>query len=870
MSNIVFDNSKGPKWFPLLETPEFELLIKQLQISDCSPAEIFGIQKLFYLLNLNPRLTAHKRVFENLLAFFELDTFKTPHQILRGEWCNYVNVWVSVLKVILSESFALESIIPTFNLDRSQLGGHPMSGLGMTRHPQASAIWARHESTEYYPPAVGNSDATNYFRLQAHFCLCQLKSRSSTNFSEYLEHSASSEHAPRSPLTVAISTNLRDCFSAELNGVVRDLNPTLETSVFLQNSRDVKLKSESVTESNRAQLHGIFNSIKVHFKGMLREFERGRKKREVGEITSVEAGKDREYLIHPGCRMVVKNVWLSPPMDDFNDDEYSVDSGQEVFLLGGDKAQDDADIRSGSAPFENPKPLLKLYFKSEIGGAMTRARQQHQARELTQQNLSWDYQYLTIQEYQMVTKVLSDRYFEFIHSTSKFSQSQLSVATAVLVLKIENAFSVSTAVALSTVFTPLDEVEPDGRLALQYGGPDGYRWSLPAVSPSYRDSVDWDQTLNQPITSRIYLPDVFSLGPEIEAYVHKTGTGGPTVFHSNESTVRKGCNKLLKGLGDERITQTKMRKSISVEIQKRSRDPTVAWFLSANFSKKNDSRMFYARYPIEILGDIYRESALALLGTVSDAEPPRSMLSRLDQWHGPSVGARYVMQVQAFKSLVSTLSTASHTKPDFNSVTDVIEYHNRYLVYVLLFQNICTSHRSINNPVSIFNYWVETSLLFAPLADKDNEAEELARLSLIPSALAQQFEHYQRHLHALKQIFPQTTKGEKSSAFFWLDHKQVAHPVTEGWLEVQYADLGFRIPANFHRSMMRFELNRRGCSVDSTPAYLGHAGVLEAFHGPRSTFSYFRHAKEILLHINAILAEANLIPIASGLQVPLR
>jgi hypothetical protein len=869
MSNVINQDSRELKWLPLLSTPEFQLFLQHLKLKGGTEAEIEGIEKLFWLLNLNPRLTAHHQIFENLLVIFESDIFKSIPSIISGGWCLYIENWVTALKIIVNNNFQFEVIVPSFKLNRSLSGGHPMAGFGMTRHPQSSALWARHESTIYYPPDINNSAGINYFMLQAHFCICQIKSRSSTNFNEYLLHSGPEEHAPRSPKTGPISTNLRDCFSSTLDNVVRDINPLVDTLMFLKNISLVNLKSDAVTETNRTQLSSIFKTIKVHFKGMLREFEKGRKKREDGERESYESFRERGYLIHPGCRMITENLWLSPPEDEF-DDEYLVDTGQEVFVLDGDKTQDNNEIRSGSAPFENPKPILKLYFKDQIGGAMTRARQQHQAKELAQQNFSWDYQYLTSQERLKIENVLNEILYKYINNTGKSNKSIYDAATAALIMKIENAFSVSSEVALSTVFIPFDEVEPEGCLALKFGGTDLYLWSLHAIGPIYKESVNWDQSLNHPLTSRLYLPDVFSLGPEIEAYLKKSSTKGTNVFHSNISTVRKNCIVIFKSFKDERLTQTKMRKSILAEIQKRSMDPTVTWLLSSNINKRNDSRMFYSRYPIQILSDIYKESAQALLSTNCKTETTILMKSRRERWQGSSIGARFVMKIEAFKNLVFTLSSLLTKKPDVNSDFDVIEYHNNYLVYVILFQNICTSYRSVNNPVSIFNYWAESGLRFASLADKDNKAEEFGRLCVIPPSLSMQFEHYQRHLSNLKHFIPNIVELENTPSFFWLDHKHVAQQVTEGWLESQYSNIGFKIPANFHRGMMRFELHKRGCSVDSTPAYLGHGGALEAFHGPRSTFSYSKHTDMILLHINAILADTNLIPIRSELQVPMR
>lgn len=820
-----------------------------------------ALVRLFWLLNLNPNLVAHKQLFENLVSFFESRLF-SDLRFVGADYRAYSNhkscyrwpidlpTWISTLKKVLSNAEALQVAIPKFDLARRSGRHHPMNRFGISRHPVTAALWPRHQSAKSYPPEPENQAANLYFRLQAHLCLSHIRSRAKIALSDILKYSGSTEHAPLSAGTGEISRVVRDCFHASHSLMLTDLALHLPPDDFLLHSGHAQLSRESVGTLPPGEAKEKFDKIALFFYGVRLDLLGIRKKRiSHGHSTSREGNREMEY--HPGCEPISEKIWVFTPLPD-DDTEYPLNSGADVLIIPGgtapdqpalDLESDDERLASGLAPKPKPAPTHKLYFPDEIGGVLRQCRLQALAVEMRSQALASDYGYLTDTEHFYIEQRLDEEINHYLGGDA----SRFNAAQVAFILKLIRQFGLSINQARSIQILDARAVEDADRVALIVdSGPQQSQlhWSLPALAPTYGAETNWDESLNRPHANRLVLPDFSSVGVQIVDYLQKAGRDTNHPFSLEEKTFKRLADKLLTAIGGPRLTVAKLRRTLEGRILERNRDPVITWFLSADQSQRGESRLYYARYPTATLVWAYRKASISILRAIGKPFKDKPTLFSPAIWQGPSIGCRFVITDDAVSRLVRVL--AKKVKANIQSnvqESELIAYHNNFVLFVCLMQALLT-YRSVNDPVDLIDCFKESDFLFpaATLSDKDNVEQESARLCLITKLLQDQFKHWLEHVLALDRRLEGAARQEKKRpSLFYLDEETKPQSITRSWIEAQFEQLGFKIPANFHRSFLRSSLIEQRCPAEVVDSFLGHASQGESPFAERSTFAYRRH-----------------------------
>lgn len=591
---------------------EFRVLLTTCSLSF---SQAKGLVRLFWLLNLNPKLVAHQQLFENLIAFFESEVFSDlkcidddyrfyPGKSTNYRWPNDLTNWISTLKVILSKKDELGLAIPKFMLARSASGKrNPMDGYGMDRHPIAAALWSRHQTTLTYPPRPENSNEYRYFLLQAHLCLAHIRCRAKIKLRDYLRYDGINEHAPSSVTTGDISRVVRDCYEDSHSGIVKDLSVLLPTDAFLGGMTFAELSRESVGTLAPGDANDKFMRIVRFFKGVRKELFGHRKKRSV--TTRSHTGRTAyEAAYHPGCDPISDSIWLHTPVVD-DDPEYPSDPGVEVLLIDNEASaiedeSDDERVDSGLPPKPKPVPVLKLYFPEDIGGGLRQARLQYLAAEMHSQALASAYEYLSDTEHFYIEQKLQAEISVYL--TGKVANT--NQAQVALILKLIRHFGITPDQARNIQIIDVTKVESPDRIALLVDNTNqspSFRWSLPGLQPKYLKGHEWDEALNRDRTDRLILPDFAGLGPEIIAFVERSGRQPAHPFSLEEKTFTRLAKELLESIGGDRLTVAKLRRTVTARILYRHRDPVIIWLLTADQRKIGEPRLYYARYPVAVL-----------------------------------------------------------------------------------------------------------------------------------------------------------------------------------------------------------------------------------------------------------------------------
>lgn len=873
-----FDVSKRAK--RLFEYHEFRVLLTTCSLS-LSQAK--GLVRLFWLLNLNQKLVAHHQLFENLIAFFESEVFSDlkcidddyrfyPGKSTNYRWSNDLTNWISTLKVILSKKDELSLAIPKFMLVRSASGKrNPMDGYGMDRHPIAAALWSRHQTTLTYPPRPENSNEYRYFLLQAHLCLAHIRCRAKIKLRDYLRYDGINEHAPSSVKTGDISRVVRDCYEDSHSGIVKDLSVLLPPDAFLGGMTFAELSRESVGILAPVDANDKFIRIVRFFKGVRKELFGHRKKRTV--TTRSHTGRTAyEAAYHPGCDPISDSIWLHTPVVD-DDPEYPSDPGVEVLQIDNEASaiedeSDDERVDSGLSPKPKPVPVLKLYFPEEIGGGLRQARLQYLAAEMHSQALASAYEYLSDTEHFYIEQKLQAEISVYL--TGKVANT--NQAQVALILKLIRHFGITPDQARNIQIIDVTKVESPDRIALLVDNTNqspSFRWSLPGLQPKYLKGHEWDEALNRDRADRLTLPDFAGLGPEIIAFMERSGRQPAHPFSLEEKTFTRLAKELLESVGGDRLTIAKLRRTVTARILYRHRDPVIIWLLTADQRKIGEPRLYYARYPVAVLQEIYRKVSIGVLRAIGKrySGPPVPYDPAI--WNSPSVGCRYVLSIDAVTRLVRTVKKQVQASlPDNAGQNEVIAYHNAYALHLCLKQALLTSYRAVNDPTDLIDWFIETNGNFpiATLSDKDNIAQESARLCVLTQALRDQFSNWIAHAKAVDAILEmrECFDGNRSTLFY-LDDSARPIGITRSWLEAQYAHFGFKIPANFHRSFLRNTLIQLRCPAEFVDAFLGHASMGQSPFSDRSTFSYRDYRIEITKALESLAKSVGLQPLKSRL-----
>ena len=232
-------STKKARWPRLLKnTATFSLISAAVQAGH----SVYPMLRMFAIVDLNPKLIAHDRVFEALLGILTGPCIATaPKSALRG-WKSDLDHWIRICQWIVHHADELGKLpgLERFHTPPKP-SRHPQDRHGISRHPLPAALWCRYgEDLSTTNPSEITSDENgrkNYETLIALATLGHIARRANacdkSFFKNYLTHTESIEYAPTVSGIDPIARTLRDCAIRTHAGIVAALEPTENISDFL-------------------------------------------------------------------------------------------------------------------------------------------------------------------------------------------------------------------------------------------------------------------------------------------------------------------------------------------------------------------------------------------------------------------------------------------------------------------------------------------------------------------------------------------------------------------------------------------------------------------------------------------------------------
>ena len=862
-------------WQPLLQnSPTYTIIYVAVKAG----FPTYPILRLFFLVDINPRLIAHERVFEALGRIFSSDIFSKAPRICLRKWGKDLPLWVRFCHWVTANQQMLATK-PGLNrfLSPREPSTHPQNHFGISRHPLPAALWCRYgedfsnqRDTDLVEIEKNSLGQINYETLLALATFGHITRRASATepnfFNKYLQNTSEVEFSPSITGIDPVARVLRDCALKNHVGVVAALCPSTDISAFLSSITGRTLPADRVGGLSRGTALLDFEILKNFFKGLRWILDGRPAPIKIERHQSKDQHKTvLERLKHDGFIPASKTVLLSYQEKD-DDPDQPVDTGIQVFIVEKERVEKEQQReRSGLAPRESKVPVLKLYHASEIGSAIRQARYQALAIESRNQGLFWDHYYLTNFELRAIDKMLRDtitRYLDGAKSGKDDAQAAL-----ILMMVVHFGFSLETARTAESTFDDLVESSETVALRLPRKSKDGITWSIPALSPTYSAKADWNDSLSRQRAERLVLPDYFKIGELIKAYLTKASRDSSKLFSLDPRTAQKKCKALLRSLDMPRVMISKLHNVLPGHLRARNRDPALIWILTWDIASANQSRLYYSRFDTSLLQRLYAKASRSIqncLGGEVSIQPPLPTIPYSSQG---SIGARFVLAPEALQRLVDALLFQLGSRPNRKSTAEIREYHNHFVLYVWLVQSLSTSMRAINNPIELFVTWDSSGGEIAGLADKGSEVQENARLVTFGQTLVHQYRHLREHQQMVEKLFewPPARNGDEPWTFHVINRKYQPEEITEGWIESALEALGFRIPANFHRAYRRSELIRLHCPAEMIDCFLGHASEGESPFGERSTFDYGLYREMLPQYLHPILRAARITPDKSRL-----
>ena len=160
----------------------------------------------------------------------------------------------------------------------------------------------------------------------------------------------------------------------------------------------------------------------------------------------------------------------------------------------------------------------------------------------------------------------------------------------------------------------------------------------------------------------------------------------------------------------------------------------------------------------------------------------------------------------------------------------LIELHNAYTLYVVMFLAMATGYRNVHAPLSRSTDYDPMSEMLV-VADKTGDAFSHARLVPLPEVLSRQLDLYSQHRDRVADRLWAILGIEEPKHFlFFLSESSSARasPKLIRIVEVTGKELKrhlrgvWELPLNINRHFMRSELRRRNVSAELVDAWMGH------------------------------------------------
>lgn len=382
------------------------------------------------------------------------------------------------------------------------------------------------------------------------------------------------------------------------------------------------------------------------------------------------------------------------------------------------------------------------------------------------------------------------------------------------------------------------------------------------------------KALCRPSGEHLFLPDIWNFYSFLSSIIDikKTLTSEIIIkpfFSHNVSTYKKAFNDIFKPLKKSglRINHQRLSRDLLLRLLTRT-DPVNATMITGQQHPAANTARHYSTPKVRHLENIYRLFASDLLSKIRDERykdcPNMPALRNYEQAElSNTVGASHCPSIKEVKNLLQRVINS------INNSSSPYEYHKYYTIYTTLVISYCTGYRAVRN-INLNIERRDSITETAWISDKDNKDGYHTRRIWLSPLLNKQliaYENYRRILFATWEVqFPNIPRPNETTTpylFFADDKKGSVVPVSSASIDTPLKELGYPIPLNSNRRLLRTELSERGCPIDVVRAFMGHWSSGEEPHNPYSCLSPRHVRTKLREYLLPLQSEIGLLVIIS-------
>jgi len=384
--------------------------------------------------------------------------------------------------------------------------------------------------------------------------------------------------------------------------------------------------------------------------------------------------------------------------------------------------------------------------------------------------------------------------------------------------------------------------------------------------------AEWQACVRQ-ADNQLRLPIVRLIWDLLVDFIGEAGGGwhGYLFPRADLCDLEMGARDVISGLRSEegtRATETRLQRCLFNQIADVSGDVVDAVFITGNQpSTGTHVGTHYYCVPEADLQCRFLEAVKGLL--VDDPKGLLAPVARCSHRHH-YIGSPLCPKPEWLAAFVSNLrQSLKRPRETLLDANTLIEIHNSFTTYVVMFLAFATGYRSVQAPLSRSTDYDPVSRMLV-VADKTDSAFSHARLEPVPEMLAQQLDLYKQHRERVADQMWSLLGIEEPQHFLFFLSKAAPRvkqskklvrvtPVSELTLK---ANLGamWDLPLNVNRHYLRSELRHRGVHAELVDAWMGHWLDGQEPMGRYSSLNPLDYAAGIEPVLTELLEEMGLMP----------
>lgn len=361
----------------------------------------------------------------------------------------------------------------------------------------------------------------------------------------------------------------------------------------------------------------------------------------------------------------------------------------------------------------------------------------------------------------------------------------------------------------------------------------------------------------------IELPDVLNVG----GYIRKFFTDSQLndlyrtkVFKKTYKTYNKIIAQFIEDncLPGNRINIERVRSVLfNIVATQITGDTADGTLVTGKYHLLSKTKLHYTTLEISHLQKLYTRALKLMTDQVHQQgyDKPDFEYREYTPREGVFIGSAYNPMIESVTQGVFKLLEAlsSRVKPTTNE--SIVEYHNTYTLYVVLFVGFSTGYRAIKDPFpEAPDIDEETGLCV--ISDKDGPDFYNSRLVWLPEILINQLEKYREHRKVIRSYLlnnnANLSRLEGLPELFFLKDDFLIEPVRPLTLAPKLKPI-LDLPVNTNRRFLRSYLKTKGCPTEVIDTFMGHWGRGEEPWGEYSTISYLLIIQELKKYIPPLL-----------------